>query len=559
MFLNYYDLREQPFGVTPDPRFLYFSPSHREALASLYYGIEMGRGFLALVAEPGTGKTTLLFHLLEKLRGSARTAFIFRTQCNSREFLRSLMADLGYSSGDDDLIRLQERLNEILIRESRSGGRFVLVVDEAQNLTDSVLETVRMLSNFETSRVKLIQILLVGQPQLADKLASSNLVQLRQRVSILSWLNHLSPSETAGYVTHRLRVAGYNGKLLFTPDALAIIASGSGGIPRNINNICFQALTLGFAREQPIIREALIEDVLADLDVASLVSDSVGNTKSALDSRSTTGCPSLEEILAALDTSAVAPSSNAGCLRKTDSPASRVVVNQGPALHSLTADWAMESRAGSFEGREEATVASGAGRTEGPVRRTYWGALAVCLVLVAGAVGAFRLRDRNRLVVHAERTFQAALTRSPSPRTIVPTAVPKPETHPSSKSSGSAAPEAKTDPPSTPQIFLKAQIKPLAVAGPAPSPARRARIAIGGADRKRQRVGLSDKLAAATYYYDLGEYDLALHLFEAALRIDPSSDHAKTGIIRARLARRVGRSTQARSPADSSTRSLIDP
>ena len=152
MFLDFYHLREQPFGVTPDPRYLYLSRTHREALASLFYGVEMGRGFLALIAQPGMGKTTVLFRLLERLRKSTYTAFLFQTQCDSQEFLRSLVADMGIDSQGHDLVQMREELNEALIRLKRADRRFVLVIDEAQNLEDSVLETVRLLSDFEIGR-----------------------------------------------------------------------------------------------------------------------------------------------------------------------------------------------------------------------------------------------------------------------------------------------------------------------------------------------------------------------------------------------------------------------
>jgi len=279
MFLEHFGLREQPFGVTPDPHFLYFGPSHLEALASLFYGIQTRRGFMALIAKPGMGKTTLLFHLLENLRGSARTAFLFQTHCDSREFLRSLMADLGVNDQDDDLGRMHRKLNEVLIRESRAGRRVVVVIDEGQNLEDSVLEMVRMLSNFEIPGTKLMQIILAGQPQLADKLASRNLVQLRQRISILSRLTQFSASETADYVSHRLRVAGYRGKPLFTPEALAIIHSRSGGIPRNINNLCFHASTLGFANGQKNIDASILSEVLEDLDMELLGSGTANKVR----------------------------------------------------------------------------------------------------------------------------------------------------------------------------------------------------------------------------------------------------------------------------------------
>ena len=274
MFLEYYGLGEQPFGVTPDPRFLYFGTSHREALASLYCGVESGRGFLALIAKPGMGKTTLLFQLLNKLRDSASTAFLFQTQCDSRQLVRSVITDLGVETSEtDDLFHLQNQLNTILVRESRAGRRFVLVVDEAQNLDDSVLETLRMLSNFETPRAKLMQIILAGQPQLAVKLAGERMIQLRQRVSVLARLFPLSQTETREYVQHRLMVAGYTGDPLFSPNALELIASASEGIPRNINNLCFHALTLGFAQGQRRVGASMVREVLADLDLRTDAGD----------------------------------------------------------------------------------------------------------------------------------------------------------------------------------------------------------------------------------------------------------------------------------------------
>src|SRR5437660_6680817 len=232
MFLKFFGFREQPFGVTPDPRFLYLSSAHREALASLIYGIESDLGFLALIAKPGMGKTTLLFHLLEKFRSSARTAFLFQTQCTSREFMRFLLADLGCETDDQDLARMHERFNNELLQEARAGRRFIVVIDEAQNLDSSVLETVRLLSDFETPQAKLLQIILVGQPGLADKLASPALTQLRQRITSVSGLSALRPEETERFIQHRLQVAGYKGASLFTPDAVALIAQVSEGIPR---------------------------------------------------------------------------------------------------------------------------------------------------------------------------------------------------------------------------------------------------------------------------------------------------------------------------------------
>jgi general secretion pathway protein A len=282
MFLEFYGLREQPFGVTPDPRFLYLSPAHREALASLYYGVESERGFLALIAKPGMGKTTLLFHLLEKFRNSARTVFLFQTQCNSREFMRFLLGELGVESPDQDFVRLHEQFNQMLLEESRAGRRFIVVIDEAQNLDASVLETVRLLSDFETPQTKLLQIILAGQPELADKLASSRLAQFRQRVSLLNGLAPLSVEETGRYVAHRLRVAGSSGEPPFTPEALKAIAQFSAGIPRNINNCCFNALSLGFALGQKLVDLRMVEEVIHDLDISRHVSENAAGAQDDL-------------------------------------------------------------------------------------------------------------------------------------------------------------------------------------------------------------------------------------------------------------------------------------
>jgi len=271
MFLDYYNLREEPFGVTPDPRYLYLSLTHREALASLIYGVTVGRGFMALIAKPGMGKTTLLFQVLEHFEQSARTVFLFQTQSTPRDFLRSLLADLGIESDDGDLVRMHSKLNDVLLRESHSGRRFVLVIDEAQNLDDSVLEVIRMLSNFETSHDKLMQIILAGQPQLADKLRSPNLVQLRQRISVLGHLEPFDAVETNLYIDHRLCIAGHDfAAPLFTRRSRALIATASEGIPRNINNICFNALSLGCALKQKTIDRDVILEVLGDLDVGSI-------------------------------------------------------------------------------------------------------------------------------------------------------------------------------------------------------------------------------------------------------------------------------------------------
>src|SRR6267378_258582 len=267
MFLEFYGLKEQPFGVTPDPRFICPSRTHSKAFNYLSRGLEAGCGFLALIAKPGMGKTTLVFQLLKQLEQTSRAIFLFQTQCDSRELLRYLLSGLGLDVAGQDIVSMHQRLNQLLARELLAGRRFVLIIDECQNLDDSVLETVRMLSNFETARAKLMQIILVGQTQLADNLLSPRLAQLRQRISILSRLEPLTRAETAHYIAHRLQVAGYVGPPLFTPRALEEIWERCEGIPRNINNVCFNALLVGCALGRRRIDSTIVGQVLADLEM----------------------------------------------------------------------------------------------------------------------------------------------------------------------------------------------------------------------------------------------------------------------------------------------------
>jgi general secretion pathway protein A len=278
MYLDFYGLKEEPFGVSPDPRFLYLSPDHREALASIYYGIEAGRGFMALIAVPGMGKTTLLFHLLERFRSSARTAFLFQTQCSSRDFMRFLLTELSCESGTgQDPVAMHGEFNRLLLQEARAGRRCIVIVDEAQNLDPSVLETIRLLSDFETPRAKLLQIVLAGQPELADKLARPSLAQLRQRISLIGRLSALPASEIRSYVEHRLKIAGVRGREIFADDAYGAIAELSMGIPRNINNLCFNSLSLGLALRKATISAELVREAAADFDLSTLLSQHPAN------------------------------------------------------------------------------------------------------------------------------------------------------------------------------------------------------------------------------------------------------------------------------------------
>ena len=265
--LDFYQLREHPFGVTPDPRYLYFSPGHSEALASLLNGIETGRGFLSLVAEPGMGKTTLLFQLLQRWEGHVYSAFLFQTQCNSLELIRYLLNDLGLKSDGEDIVRMHSELNEFLFRQKLAGKQVVVFIDEAQNLSDTVLETVRLLSDFEATDKKLLQIVLAGQPELANRLSHPGLAQLRQRIAVQARLEALTPSEVVRYISHRLQVAGRSEPGLFTPGALELIAERSSGIPRLINNLCFRALSLGFAFQSEQITADAVRRAAGDLSL----------------------------------------------------------------------------------------------------------------------------------------------------------------------------------------------------------------------------------------------------------------------------------------------------
>ncbi|HEX3371261.1 MAG TPA: AAA family ATPase, partial [Candidatus Acidoferrales bacterium] len=272
MLLDFFGLREQPFGMTPDPAYLYASDTHRDALSALKFGVMENRGFFALIAQPGMGKTTLLYRLLEDLHDGARTVLVSQTQCNSREFIAYILQELGFESEGMGLVSMHGKLNEILFNQLLAGKRFVLVVDEAQNLDDAVLETVRMLSNFETHNAKLVQIILAGQPRLAAKLAQPRLIQLRQRIAVVSHLEPLTAKETASYIAHRLAVAGQSGEPIFDAGALDEIATQSDGVPRNINNICFNSMLAAFHRRQRVVTAETVRKAVASLDLEALIS-----------------------------------------------------------------------------------------------------------------------------------------------------------------------------------------------------------------------------------------------------------------------------------------------
>ena len=280
MFLQHFGLSEQPFGVTPDPRFLYLGPKHRQALTALTYGTELNRGFLTLIAKPGMGKTSLLFQYLGSLQNNARTAFLFQTMSDARDLMRYLLADIGLDGTGKDLPEMHSILNQVLMEEMRVGRRLILVIDEAQNLDEKALEFVRLLSNFETPWMKLMQIVLAGQPQLGEKLAHPSMAQLRQRVSFSIRIEPLTREEIDAYIDHRLWVAGYNGPPLFSVGARMQLAEPSEGIPRNISNLCFCAMSLAWATKAKIIDREIMRDVLSDMDPGSPIEKPVQKTES---------------------------------------------------------------------------------------------------------------------------------------------------------------------------------------------------------------------------------------------------------------------------------------
>jgi general secretion pathway protein A len=268
MLLQYFGLKEEPFGVSPDPRRLFLSQTHREALEALQSGFSSNRGFTAMIAPPGMGKTTLLFRFLEEIRDTARVVFLFDmdSTCEPREFVAYILRDLGIVPAQGSA-EMHDQLSDVLIEENLAGRKFVIVIDEAQNLSDAVLERVRLLTNFESSKGKLIQVVLSGQPQLSDKLLQSSLLQLRQRISTVCHIRSLSIEETIGYINYRIKMAGYLGQPLFTEGAMRLIAQASHGTPRTINNLCFNALTLCCKLKSKEVDIAMVAKVISALQL----------------------------------------------------------------------------------------------------------------------------------------------------------------------------------------------------------------------------------------------------------------------------------------------------
>src|SRR5246127_1408282 len=260
MYKEFYGLRANPFNVNPDPRYLFLTRHTEEALACLTYGIQSRKGFVLLTGEVGTGKTTLINKLLEWLRlQPVATAFIFNSRMNVPQFLDYMMADFGIPCETRSKSQILLRLYNWLLDRYRAGETAVLIVDEAQNLSDEVLEEIRMLTNLETFTEKLLQIVLVGQPELEQKLKQPQLRQLRQRLTLRAKTHALTLDETKAYVQQRLRIAGSNGQQIFEPDALVAIHRYGSGIPRVVNLLCEHCLVSAFVDQQKIIGPAAVD------------------------------------------------------------------------------------------------------------------------------------------------------------------------------------------------------------------------------------------------------------------------------------------------------------
>lgn len=266
MYESFFKLRSKPFDLLPDPRFIYLSKSHKKALTYLDYGIRERSGFILLTGEVGSGKTTLIRDLLDKRYEHVVLSKIFNTRVTSDQLLAMINDDFGLPVQGKDKVTLIRDLNGFLIEQYAAGNFPILIIDEAQNLSPELLEEVRMISNLEASDSKLLQIILVGQPELRTILSAPELRQLRQRININCHLQALSREETEFYITHRLDVAGNASAVHFEPESLDAIFRYSRGIPRLINIICDFLLFLAFAEETTSLTVEMVNDVIGDLD-----------------------------------------------------------------------------------------------------------------------------------------------------------------------------------------------------------------------------------------------------------------------------------------------------
>src|SRR5579864_1845945 len=268
MYKKFFGLKENPFNVNPDPRYLFLTHNTQEALACLTYGIETRKGFILLTGEVGTGKTTLINKLLEWLhKERVSTAFVFNPRLSVSQFFDFMMADFGIPCETRQKGQMLLKLNQWLLEQHQIGSRVVLIVDEAQNLSPQMLEEIRLLTNLEISTAKLLQIVLAGQPELEDKVNDPQLRQLRQRITLWAKTGPLTLLETQGYIKQRLRMAGSTGEEIFSSEAIEAVHHHAGGIPRITNLLCEHALISAFVEHSKTVSEKMVEDVARDFDL----------------------------------------------------------------------------------------------------------------------------------------------------------------------------------------------------------------------------------------------------------------------------------------------------
>ena len=269
MYEKFFGLRERPFDLTPNPRFMYFTPSHREALLNLEFGIESRKGVVVLLGEAGMGKTTVIRAAMEKQREEVRCVYLNNPLLTRAEFLEFLANALQLSTAAErSKTRLVAELASRLMEERQRGATVVLLVDEAQSLSNELLEELRMLTNIETDSDKLVTLVLVGQPQLADRLNDQRLGQLKQRVELRCTLSPFDLADTVMYIRNRVRIAGGDAVQMFTRDAIHVIHERSRGIPRSISVICENALVGAFAENQKPVTRALVQEICDEFDLS---------------------------------------------------------------------------------------------------------------------------------------------------------------------------------------------------------------------------------------------------------------------------------------------------
>jgi general secretion pathway protein A len=270
VYLTFYGLRDKPFNITPDPKFLYLPPGHREALAQLLYGVQESKGFMVLTGEVGTGKTTLLQALMQKFDSNTEAAYVFNSKMPFDAILEYILEDFGIAKAEASQAQRLFALNSFLIERRRAGQRTVLILDEAQNFDPDTLEHIRLLSNFETPTEKLLQIIMVGQPELRQNLDLPELRQLKQRIALRCQIPPLTAEETREYIRHRLRIAGAPELSLFTDKAIARINEHAQGIPRMVNIICDHSLIMAYADQKRKIDREVVEQAIEYMEAGEL-------------------------------------------------------------------------------------------------------------------------------------------------------------------------------------------------------------------------------------------------------------------------------------------------